>query len=75
MKKKTNINGLWKFYDDTHNIGGICVGANAEEAAYNAQAYLEQYFDDIYGRNFNVVVWNIECDDDYHNAVAIATNY
>ena len=75
MKKKTNINGLWRFYDVANGIGGICVGANIEEAKYNAQAYLEQYFNDIYDQNFKVMVWEIEKDDDYHDAVAFATNY
>ena len=32
MKKKTNINGLWRFYDVANGISGICVGANIEEA-------------------------------------------
>lgn len=75
MKKKTNINGLWRFYDDAHNISGICVGANIDEAEYNAQAYLEQYFNDIYGQDFKVTVWEIEQDDDYFDAVAIATSF
>ena len=75
MKKKTNINGLWRFYDVANSIGGICVGANIEEAKYNVQAYLEQYFNDIYNQDFKVMVWEIEKDDDYHDAVAIATNY
>ena len=75
MKKRTNINGLWRFYDVANGISGICVGADVEEAKYNAQAYLEQYFNDIYDQGFKVMVWEIEKDDDYHDAVAIATNY
>lgn len=73
--KKTNINGLWRFYDAVNGISGVCAGANIEEAKYNALVYLGQYFNDIYGQDFKVMVWEIEKDDDYHDAVAIATNY
>lgn len=72
---KTNINGLWRFYDAANGISGVCAGATTEEAKYNAQAYLEQYFNDIYDQDFKVMVWKIEKDDDYHDAVAIATSY
>lgn len=47
MRNKTNINGLWRFYDDANNIGGIVVGNDTEEARMNASAYIREFFDDI----------------------------
>lgn len=75
MKKKTNINGLWRFYDDANNIGGIVIGNDTEEARMNASAYIREFFNDITKNEPDVYVWEIEKDDDYHDAVAIATNY
>ncbi|HBM70041.1 MAG TPA: hypothetical protein DD377_01325 [Firmicutes bacterium] len=75
MKNKTNINRLWKFYDDANNISGIVVGNDTEEARMNASAYIRVFFDDITKNEPDVYVWKIEDDDDYHCDYAIATNY
>lgn len=75
MKNKTNINGLWRFYDAANNIGGIVIGSNTEEAHMNVPTYIREFFNDIKDRDPDVYVWKIEDDDDYHCNYAIATNY
>lgn len=75
MENKTDINGLWRFYDAANNIGGIVIGNDAKEAGTNASAYIKEFFDDIKNKTPNVCVWKIEDDDDYHCNYAIATNY
>lgn len=72
---KRNINGLWKFYDDSNNISGIVIGSDTEEARMNASEYIREFFDDIKGKDPDVYVWKIEDDDDYHCDYAIATHY
>jgi hypothetical protein len=72
---KTNINGLWRFYDEVNGLGGIVVGEDTNEARDNAMAYIREYFDDIRPKDPDVYVWKIEYDDDYHGSYAIATNY
>lgn len=75
MKNKTNINGLWRFYDEANNISGIVVGNNAKIATINARVYIMEYFNNITEKSPNVCVWRVEDDDDYHCDYAIATNY
>lgn len=75
MKMKTNINGLWRFYDEANNISGITVGEDNDRARDNAMAYIREFFDDIMKKDPDVYVWKIEDDDDYHCNYAIATNY
>ena len=75
MKNKTNINGLWRFYDDANNISGITVGADNDEARDNAMAYIREFFDDIMKNDPDVYVWKVEDDDDYHCNDTIAISY
>lgn len=72
---KTNINGLWRFYDEANGLGGIAVGENTDEARDNAMAYIREYFDDIRPKDPDIYVWKIEDDDDYHDNYAIVTTY
>lgn len=72
---KTNINGLWRFYDDANNISGITVGADNDEARDNAMGYIREFFDDIMKNDPDVYVWRIETDDDYHCNNTIAITY
>lgn len=72
---KTNINGLWRFYDEANGLGGITVGEDTDEARDNAMAYIREYFDDIRPKDPDVYVWKIEDDDDYHDNYAIVTTY
>lgn len=48
---KTNINGLWRFYDGANKISGITVGENRDEALDNAMNYIREFFDDIMKKN------------------------
>ena len=75
MKNKTNINGLWRFYDDANNISGITVGVDNDEARDNAMAYIREFFDDIMKNDPEVQVWKVEDDDDYHCNDTIAISY
>lgn len=76
MKKRITINGLWRFYEETNGISGITTGETKQDAISNATLYLCQYFDDLYITDyFKIKVWEIEKDDDYHDATTIATNY
>lgn len=75
MKMKTNINGLWRFYDEANNISGITVGEDNDRARDNAMGYIREYFDDIMKKDPDVYVWKIEDDDDYHCNDTIAISY
>lgn len=72
---KTNINGLWRFYDGANKIGGITVGETRDEARGNAMSYIKEFFDDIMERQPDIYVWIIETDDDYHCNNTIAITY
>lgn len=75
MENKTDINGLWKFHDDTNNISGLAIGNNKEEARMNALAYIREFFDDLIEEDPVVYVWRIEEDNDYYCDYAIAISY
>ena len=72
---KTDINGLWRFYDGANKISGITVGESRDEALDNAMNYIKEFFDDIMKKEPDVYVWRIETDDDYHCNNTIAITY
>ena len=75
MKMKTDINGLWRFYDEANNIGGITIGEDDDRARNNAMKYIKKYFKNIIRKTPDIRVWKIEDDGDYHCNDTIAIAY
>jgi protoporphyrinogen oxidase len=72
------MENIWRFFDNTHCIGGVVFARSEEEAIDNTKHYLVKHFTDITNEDIlDVCVWKITYDDEYDKdfPYAVATNY
>ena len=72
------MENIWRFFDNTHCVGGIVYAESEAKAIYLTEKYLVGHFSDITNiESLDICVWKIANDDDYDKRFpnAVATSY